>query len=85
MLFSGWYAAWLHQVQGVQKKKLALSMFLATLAGYAWIMVMKKHAIDHPHVNPRIFFVLYAAWIALLASLAADHIMVRGNTDAKRY
>jgi len=52
-----------------------LGLLVAFLSSYAWVMALKNHSIDHPHVNPRIFIVLHMAFLVLCAQLAYERIL----------
>ena len=83
MLPLTYYLAWLHRPP---RMRLCLASTVAILACYAWILLLKNHSIDHPHVNPRVFMLLYVCFAATLVSLAANHCLSRlaPNTTSKR-
>ncbi len=76
MVTSGLFAIWLHRHT---PRSFIYALFVAVFAGYGWIMVMKHHSVIHTHVNPRIFFVLYATWIIILVHLAYEKVNLRRN------
>jgi len=71
MLSLSFFALWLHP-KHPQKARWVLATLIASLAGYAWIMLLKNHSIDHPHVNPRIFMLQYVVFLAVLGRLASQ-------------
>jgi len=77
MLVIGTLASWLHYCSNELRKSKAISILVAFLASYVWVMVMKNHSIDHPHFNPRIFMLLYVTFIAVVASLVSNRLQYR--------
>ncbi|MBI3542656.1 MAG: hypothetical protein HY075_05210 [Deltaproteobacteria bacterium] len=74
MLLLGALAGWLHPGAKAYRRNLFLAVLVGGLASYGWIMVMKNHSIGHPHVNPRVFLVMYAAFVSVLGALAAERM-----------
>ena len=48
-----------------------LAVTLASAASWAWIFLMREHALKHGHVNPRIFLLVYVCSLASAGAVAA--------------
>jgi len=54
------------------KLKWAAGVLFAFIVSYMWVMALKNHSIDHPHVNPRIFLLLYIVFCMCAVRLLYD-------------
>lgn len=72
MTVIGSLLAWMHPESVRRRSGLWVGLILSGVASYAWIMIIKNHSIGHWHVNPRIFYLMYAAFIAVCATVAVS-------------
>jgi hypothetical protein len=79
MVLLGFFFVWLHESLILIKKQLGAALVLSFFAGYAWIMLLKNHSIDHPHVNPRIFMPLFVTWVGILVSVGNNRWLERNK------
>ena len=58
---------------GSARARLALgfAVALAFASSWAWILLMRQHSLEHGHVNPRIFLLIYLASLASAGRLGA--------------
>ncbi len=54
-----------------ERKTQAFAVLIAFFASYAWILVMKQHSTAHRHVNPRVFLLLFTAFLIFLGALVS--------------
>jgi hypothetical protein len=64
--------AWMAPESARKRLGLWLGVFLAGVASYCWILLVKNHSLGHWHVNPRIFYLMYASFIACCAAVAVS-------------
>ena len=71
MMLIGLWMAFCYPGQRRSRLRLALAVILAGSASWTWIFVMRQHAFEHGHVNPRIFLLVYVCGLACAGALAA--------------
>lgn len=74
MVWIGLFAAWIYPGSKNRKRNFMWAIGLAALASYFWVMLMKSHSVEHHHINPRIFLLLFASWICLISSLVEKKV-----------
>jgi hypothetical protein len=65
------FLSWIFPAAPRNKALLLGSVLVAGLGSYSWIMIMLNHSLGHTHVNPRIFYLMFAAFISALGIVGA--------------